>query len=156
VKKQILGDALLYCKASSAVALRSKRLTQGDKELCGLESGNGIQVVAYVNPHGADGRLVAQAQTNRVAVIAEEVAESDILIYIAAVIKNHRSQAFFDGQRKAPLGVENEELEPSGRNRDLRRAGRGIVDLGAEGGPRLAALRHSAESPAGSVSGVKP
>jgi len=60
--------APLSCCSTSSKG--SKGLTQSDKKLCGLKSGNRIQVLAYVNPHGTDARLVTQAQADGVAVIA--------------------------------------------------------------------------------------
>src|ERR1039458_215664 len=110
--------SISYCRISTE---GSKGLTQGDEQLRGLESGNRIQVSAHINSYRADGSLVAQTHAHGVAVIAEEMAESNITIHVTTIIEQHPSQALVDRQGKAALGVNNEELAPAAGSRDLCR-----------------------------------
>ncbi len=66
------------------------------------------------------------------------MAESDVAIHVAAVIKDRAAQVPIDGRGeverngKSALGIQNEELMPAGGSRDLRRARRGIIDFRAQ------------------------
>src|ERR1700730_17406586 len=51
----------------------------------------------------------------------------DRLVYVSTIIKNHAAQALFYRDRKACLGIENEELPSTSGNGYFGRTTRGII-----------------------------
>ena len=73
-----------------------ERLPQRYKEVRRLEPGNRIQIVSNVDAHRTYGRLIAQSDPDRVAVIADESPEADGVVHVAAIVKNYRTQVLVD------------------------------------------------------------
>jgi len=77
-------------------ATTSKRLPQSDEYVSRSQPGHGTQVVTDINSHRTYGGFVAQAETDCAAVMAEEIVEVDVLIYVASVIEKHTPQSLLD------------------------------------------------------------
>src|SRR5262245_27896248 len=76
---------------NSEVEVRySKRLPQSNKDLCRLDSRQRIQVAAEIDSDRAHRCCVAQADTDRVAVLICEVFESNTIEDVSAVIKRRK------------------------------------------------------------------
>src|SRR5262245_41645778 len=117
--------------------LRLERLPKGDKDLCGLEPGNRAQVSTNIDSHRPYRRLIADAETNGIAVVVEQTLEVNSVVHIAAIIEDHASQTLLERYWEPSLRINDEELLASDRDSNLRRTSRGVILLRAKSGDSL-------------------
>src|ERR1043166_8942124 len=70
----------------------SERLPQGHEVLPGPHSLGSVQVVAKIDPDRAHRRAVAQAKSDRIRIIAGELPEVDVSVYVPTVVKYDSTQ----------------------------------------------------------------
>src|ERR1700688_392949 len=97
---ELIGVTLSYDRERSR---RSKRLSQRYKYLNRLQSRNGVQAAPDIDSHWSDGRLVAEAYTNRITVVVNQIVKVNRLIYVSSVIKDYAAKAFFKRDGEACL-----------------------------------------------------
>jgi|SRR5678816_2744021 len=98
----------------------SKCLTKRNKDLCSLDSGDGVQVVSDINANGSNRSGVPHAESYGIGVVRSEVAEPDVLKHVSSVIKGNYAEAFLEWNRNAQLRIDNEQLASAGRHPDKR------------------------------------
>lgn len=114
-----------------------ERLPQSNKDLSGLEPCNRVQVPANVYPHRTHRRLIAKAEAYSVTVIPEKPAEANAVVNISAIIEDCAPQSLFEGDWKAPFGIEDEKFMTARGNANLRSTCGGVIFLGTESGYSL-------------------
>src|SRR5436305_8795314 len=87
----------------------SECLSQRYKKLRGPEAGDRVQQPPHIKANRADGSGVADPKSQGVAVTAHKTTEADAVINVAAIVKNHSTQAPHDRQGKAQFRVEDEQ-----------------------------------------------
>src|SRR5262249_58029514 len=76
-------------------------------------------------------------ETNRVTVTTEETAKANVVVNVPTVVENCPAQTFFQGYRKATLGIKDKELVTTCRDESECRTRRRVILLGTENGRPL-------------------
>ena len=98
----------------------SKCLTKRNKDLCSLDSGDGVQVVSDINANGSNRSGVAHAESYSIGIVGSEVAEPDVPKHVSSVIKGSYAEAFLEWNGYAELRIDNEQLASTRRHPDER------------------------------------
>ena len=69
-----------------------ERLSQRDKELCGLDAWRRVEIMSDIDSDRAYRGRVTKPTTNTVGVLPKEIVEPDAIVNIAAVVENYSSQ----------------------------------------------------------------
>src|SRR5215467_14386230 len=79
----------------------SKCLTDRDVVLRRFNAIHRVQVASNVESHRSNGSRIAQTDSHRVCIVADEVADVNRPVYIATVVEQRSAQSLLDSQWKA-------------------------------------------------------
>ena len=110
--------------------MRSKCLAQSNKDLCRFDSSRRVQVVADIDAHRPDRRLVAKPDADSIRVVRSKSAEPDLWKDVPAIVKCHQSEPLLDRKREPKFRVHDKKFAAALGHLNLA-AGRRIVGIAA-------------------------
>src|ERR1700741_843193 len=90
-----------------------------DEVLPGVKPRYLIQIAANIKTYRANRRRISQAESHRVRIVIDEVMQIDRAVHVAAIVENDSAEGLHDPQRKPHFGIQNKQLLPAHRDRDV-------------------------------------